>query len=88
MYSTRHETKGTQVNPQHGERNADSGNNPDKFAWSHAKRPGVACSQMKGGVNLQYRVDAQLQSIANASVLMKKAVIFVPLSPIVSLAIE
>ena len=39
--------------------------------WSHAKRTGVARSPLKAGENLQCRVDAQLQNIANNPALVQ-----------------
>lgn len=45
--------------------------NPDELVWSHAKRTGVARSPLKAGENLQCRVDAQLQDIANDSALVR-----------------
>ena len=45
--------------------------NPDELVWSYAKRTGVARSRLKAGENLQCRVDAQLQNIANDSALVK-----------------
>lgn len=45
--------------------------NPDELVWSHAKRTGVARSPLKAGENLQCRVDAQLQTIANNKALIK-----------------
>lgn len=45
--------------------------NPDELVWSHAKRTGVARSPLKAGENLQCRVDAQMQNIANDPALVK-----------------
>lgn len=45
--------------------------NPDELVWSYAKRTGVARSPLKAGENLQCRVDAQLQNIANDPALVK-----------------
>ena len=45
--------------------------NPDELVWSYAKRTGVARLPLKAGENLQCRVDAQLQNIANDSALVK-----------------
>ena len=45
--------------------------NPDELVWSHAKRTGVARSPLKAGENLQCRVDAQLQNIANDPALVQ-----------------
>ena len=45
--------------------------NPDELVCSHAKRTGVARSPLKAGENLQCRVDAQLQNIADNPALVK-----------------
>jgi transposase len=45
--------------------------NPDELVWSHAKRTGVARSPLKAGEKLQPRINAQLQSIAKNSALVR-----------------
>ena len=45
--------------------------NPDELVWSYAKRTGVARSPLRAGEKLQYRVDEQLQNIANDTALVK-----------------
>jgi transposase len=45
--------------------------NPDELVWSHVKRTGVARSPLKAGEKLEWRVEDQLQNMANDSALLQ-----------------
>jgi transposase len=45
--------------------------NPDEWAWSHAKRTGVARSPLRKGEKLKERADAQPQSVADDPALVR-----------------